>query len=441
MSGKLKIAIPVGDPAGIGPEIALKAALDARVRAVSRPLLVGDPAAVELHARACGLAADLHVIADPKDADWGDGAVNLLDARDSGNAPLEFGKVDAAYGRASLAAARRAIKAALAGEVEAVVAAPQTERSIAAAGIHFDGYPSFVARETGTPAEDVYLMICFDSSRIVHATLHLSVREALELITRERIDRVIRVTDAALKKLGIAHPKIFVSGLNPHAGEDGMFGSEEIEIIAPAIQAAAAQGIDVTGPFGADTMFRKQGCDAFIVMLHDQGHIAAKLQAFNRTAGLSIGSPILFSSVAHGSAHDIAGKGVADPGAVIEAVTRLARVIAQGAIVLRLEQRNAVDVGWLGHRLQIRINIRKVRIRQNFFTIRRHRPVCTAYKTFERLERQSGTGKNGAVTGSDGTLSLETMALPAAVFDEGNFSVLSRCGKCRSVSENQAGDE
>jgi 4-hydroxy-L-threonine phosphate dehydrogenase PdxA len=206
------------------------------------------------------------------------------------------------------------------------VAAPQTERSIAAAGIHFDGYPSFVARETGTPVEDVYLMICFDASRIVHATLHLSVREALKLITRERIGRVIRITDAALKKLGIAKPKIFVSGLNPHAGEEGMFGSEEIEIIAPAIQDAAGQGIAVEGPFGADTMFRKKGCDAFIVMLHDQGHIAAKLLAFNRTAGLSIGSPILFSSVAHGSAHDIAGKGKADPGAMIEAITRLARV-------------------------------------------------------------------------------------------------------------------
>jgi 4-hydroxy-L-threonine phosphate dehydrogenase PdxA len=211
-----------------------------------------------------------------------------------------------------------------------VVAAPQTERSIAAAGIGFDGYPSFVARETGTPVNDVYLMICFDDVRIAHATLHVSVREAVALITPERVERVIRVVDTALKRLGIASPKIFVGGLNPHAGEDGMFGSEENDIIIPAIARAAQDGIAASGPFGADTMFRKKDCDAYIVMLHDQGHIAAKLQAFNRTAGLSIGSPILFSSVAHGSAHDIAGKGVADPGAVIEAVTRLARVKAQG---------------------------------------------------------------------------------------------------------------
>ena len=323
-----RIAIATGDPAGIGPEIALKAALDARVRAACRPLLVGDPAAVEMHAKAAGLSPRLNVVAKAADADWGNGAVNLLDGRDGTNVPVAFGKVDAAYGRASLAAARRAIQAALAGEVEAVVAAPQTERSIAAAGIAFDGYPSFVARETGTPVADVFLMICFDDKRIVHATLHVSVREALALITPSRVEHVIRVTDASLKKLGIVKPTIVVSGLNPHAGEDGLFGRDEIEIIEPAIAAAAKSGIAVTGPFGADTMFRKS-CDAFIVMLHDQGHIAAKLLAFNRTAGLSIGSPILFSSVAHGSAHDIAGKGIADPGAMIEAITRLAKVNAQ----------------------------------------------------------------------------------------------------------------
>jgi 4-hydroxythreonine-4-phosphate dehydrogenase len=320
-----RIAIATGDPAGIGPEIALKAALDSRVRGVCRPLLVGDPTAVEMHARASGLAPRLNIVAGASDAHFTDSGIDLLDARDGNNAPIRIGTVDAAYGRASLASARRAIKAALAGEVEAVVAAPQTERSIAAAGIAFDGYPSFVARETATPVNDVYLMICFDQSRIVHATLHVSVREAVALITPERIERVIRVTDASLKKLGIARPKIFVSGLNPHAGENGLFGPEETEVIAPAIARVSQNEIDVSGPFGADTMFLKKGADAF-VMLHDQGHIAAKLQAFNRTAGLSIGSPILFSSVAHGSAHDIAGKGQADPGAMIEAITRLAKV-------------------------------------------------------------------------------------------------------------------
>src|SRR6185437_9319956 len=146
-----RIAVATGDPAGIGPEIALKAALDARVTAVARPLLVGDPAVVEMHARAAGLSPRLKVVTNAAEADWSNGILNLLDGRDGTNTPVEFGKVDASYGRASLAAARRAIQAALAHEVEAVVAAPQTERSIAAAGIAFDGYPSFVARETKTP--------------------------------------------------------------------------------------------------------------------------------------------------------------------------------------------------------------------------------------------------------------------------------------------------
>jgi 4-hydroxy-L-threonine phosphate dehydrogenase PdxA len=182
-----------------------------------------------------------------------------------------------------------------------------------------------VARATGTDDNDVYLMLCFDDVKIVHATLHRSVRRAIDMITRENIARVIAATDRALKRMGTAAPRIAVGGLNPHAGEGGLFGREEIEVIKPAIDAAVAQGIAVTGPFGADTMFRMRDVDAFIVMLHDQGHIAAKLLAQNAVAALTIGSPILFSSVAHGSAHDIAGKGVADAKAMIEAVLRLSK--------------------------------------------------------------------------------------------------------------------
>ena len=255
-----RIAIATGDPAGIGPEIALKAALDARVRAV--PAIAGRrPGRGGTACPAAGLSPHLHIVQKA--------AGRRLVERRGQSARRTRRRQRAGqdrYGRRRLRAGfagerSRAIKAALTGEVEAVVAAPQTERSIAAAGIAFDGYPSFVARETGTPVEDVYLMICFDKSRIVHATLHVSVREAVALITPERVERVIRVTDASLKKLGIAQPKIFVSGLNPHAGEEGMFGSEEIDIISPAIARAAKDGIEASGPFGADTMFRKKGCE------------------------------------------------------------------------------------------------------------------------------------------------------------------------------------
>jgi 4-hydroxy-L-threonine phosphate dehydrogenase PdxA len=209
--------------------------------------------------------------------------------------------------------------------VDAVVAAPQNETAIAHAGITFDGYPSFVARATGSDENDAHLMLCFGGMKIVHATLHRSVRDAISLITRERILRVIRAADRALERLGVTGAKIAVGGLNPHAGEDGLLGREEIEIIQPAIDAATAEGIDATGPFGADVMFHMQGIDAFVVMLHDQGHIAAKLLARNAVAALTIGTPILFSSVAHGSAHDIAGRGMASPAAMIEAVLRLSK--------------------------------------------------------------------------------------------------------------------
>ena len=318
------IAIATGDPAGIGPEISMKAALDPAVRALCRPVLFGEPTVVARHAKACGIDAPMRMIERPADAETDAGAIALVACPSPELDDIGFGSTSAASGRASLFAAGQAIQAARAGKVDAVVAAPQNQTSISLAGIEFDGYPSFVARQTGLDPRDVYLMLCFDTMKIVHCTLHVSVREALSLITRERVGHVIAVANATLKRLGVAAPKICVGGLNPHAGEGGLFGSEDAEIIKPAIDDAVAKGIDASGPFGADTMFHKTGVDAFIVMLHDQGHITAKLLARNATAGLAIGSPILFSSVAHGSGHDIVGKGKASPKAMIEAITRLA---------------------------------------------------------------------------------------------------------------------
>lgn len=319
------IAIALGDPAGIGPEIALKAALDPAVTAICRPVLFGDPGVVQIHAERCGLTPQLRVI-ERATAAGSDAAVAIVGLTQFAPGELRLGEINAANGRAAVVAARRAIEAALAGEVSAVIAAPQTEAAIHAAGIEFDGYPSFVARTTGTPADAAYLMICFDDKRIVHTTLHVSLRRALELVTRERVQHVIRSTDHALRRIGIDRPRIAVAGLNPHASEGGLFGAEEATIITPATAAERAAGIDVAGPFGADTMFAKPGFDAFIVMFHDQGHIAAKTLAPNRTAGMTIGTPIVFSSVAHGSALDIAGCNRASPAAIIEAVRRVTGV-------------------------------------------------------------------------------------------------------------------
>ncbi len=322
-----RIAIALGDPSGIGPEIALKAALDPQVRAVCRPLLVGDREALNVHAKALGLSPQFLAVERASDATWQGSSISLLERRNYKQGEFALGQVGAVHGRAALDAARTAIEAAMSGAVEAVVAAPQTEKSIALAGVHFDGYPTFVARCAGVDPDNAYLMICFGETRIVHTTLHVSLRRALDLITRERVQHAIQSADTALRRLGVSKvPKIAVSGLNPHAGEDRLFGDEDQDIIAPAIAGARATGIAVEGPFGCDTMFGRKGYDAYVVMYHDQGHIAAKLQAPNRTAGLTIGTPILFSSVAHGSAHDIAGQGKANHQAMVEAIKRLAGV-------------------------------------------------------------------------------------------------------------------
>ena len=316
------IAISLGDPAGIGPEIAYKAARDPRVLGTCRPLLVGDRRVLDAHAQACGFAVDVDTVAI---ADIGRSErVQFLDLDLLGAQPLRMGEITALHGQASVDAAGAAVDLAMNGTVEAVVAAPMTEMAIHQAGIAFDGYPTFVARRTGTPTEDAFLMLCFDEFRIVHTTLHVSMRRAIELVTEDRVLHVIKTCHDALEQLGFPSPRIAVSGLNCHAGENGLFGDEEITAIGPAIDRARAAGVQADGPFGADIMFRKKGYDGFVVMVHDQGHVAAKLLATNRTAGLTVGTPILFSSVAHGSALDIAGKNLASPEAVVEAVTRLA---------------------------------------------------------------------------------------------------------------------
>ena len=326
--GLPRIAIATGDPAGIGPEIALKAALAPQVKKICRPLLIGDRGALEAHANACGLEPDLRCVTRAADANWGDGALTLVERKQFKPGELHIGAIAAPHGEAALDSAKTAIDAALAGEVDAVVAAPHTESSIKLAGIEFDGYPTFVARCAGVSPEDAFLMLCFDSGgtemRIAHATLHASLRRAIKLLTRDRVLNAIRSADSALRRMGIAHPRIAVSGLNPHAGEGGLFGDEEQAIIGPAIADAKKNDVDAEGPFGADTMFLKKGYDAFVVMIHDQGHIMAKTHAFSGAAALTLGTPVLFSSVAHGSALDIAGKNRADPGAIISAIKRLA---------------------------------------------------------------------------------------------------------------------
>jgi 4-hydroxythreonine-4-phosphate dehydrogenase len=304
---KPRIAIATGDPGGIGPEVSLKAALHPVVLSLCSPVLVGDRGALEVHAELSRISLkDLQVV----------------ERRQLGPGELKIGQVDAVHGRAALDSAEAAIRGALAGEYEAVVAAPHTEAAVRAAGVDFDGYPSFVAKVAGLAPEEGVLMLCFAAQgreyRIAHVTLHAAVSDAAMMISTGRVLKTLRAVHSALEKIGIERPRMAVSGLNPHAA-----GIEEERKIVPAVAAARGEGMEVDGPFGADTFLARAEYDAHVVMLHDQGHVAAKLLAPNGAAALTVGTPVLFSSVAHGSALDIAGKGIADARAMVEAITRL----------------------------------------------------------------------------------------------------------------------
>ena len=307
MTSKPRIAIAIGDPAGIGPEIAIKASLNREVRDICDPVIVGDYEVLARYAHTLRKSPPENVM------DVGAINVNFLTP----------GESDASCGRATLEYAGKAVDMAEAGEVDAVVACPQTQSSIKSAGIEFDGYPSWLARCTGTDPNDVFMMLVSDRLRIAHVTLHLGIREALDLIDTPRIVRTLTAANDALKRIGVDAPKIAVSGINPHAGEDGLFGSDEAEIVVPALEQACGAGIDAHGPFGADTMYLDKSFDAYVVMYHDQGHIPAKLVGFDGTAAFAIGTPVLFSSVAHGSALDIAGRGKANAGALIWAIKQI----------------------------------------------------------------------------------------------------------------------
>ena len=320
------IAIAIGDPAGIGPEIALAAALDTGVNARCRPILVGSAEILELYREKLGLPCTLRTLSGPENAENTEDAVDIIDVAGPPLRTFSPGVSGADCGRAILDYASAAIDLAGDGSVHGVVASPQTQQSIAAAGITFDGYPGFVARRTGTDPDDVFMMLHTETLRIVHTTLHVGVRVALAQIDTKRVVRAIRAADRALRGLGILLPRIGVAGIDPHAGEGGLFGSDDSEIVAPAVSAAVGEGIDAHGPFGADTMLLDRTYDAYVVMFHDQGHIPAKLTGFDAISAFAVGTPIRFASVGHGSALDIAGQGTADPSSLIKTIERISGV-------------------------------------------------------------------------------------------------------------------
>lgn len=316
-----RIALTIGDPNGIGPEIAVKAAaLAARADAGPLPILVGDIEPVRHYA--ARHAEGLPVLTDPQE--WrGVGALNLAPVRALPADAFAPGRVTAAAGAATVAYVREALALLRAGSAEAIVGAPHSETAVAAAGIPFSGYPGLIADLTGVPHDEVFMMLVGGGLRIVHATLHERLQTALERVTPELVVAAGLAARRALLALGIADPRIGVFGLNPHAGEGGLFGTEDSRVTEPAVAALRAAGIRAEGPAGADVLLAGRAMDAYVAIYHDQGHIPIKLLAPRRASALSIGAEVLFSSVGHGSAFDIAGQGVADPTAVVETLALL----------------------------------------------------------------------------------------------------------------------
>jgi 4-hydroxythreonine-4-phosphate dehydrogenase len=318
----MRIALTLGDPNGIGPEVAVKAALHAAESEKGPvPVLVGDPRPVRHYLAQS--AARVPVATRPEE--WRDaGAVNLAPVAALAEDAFSPGDVTAAAGAATIAYLREAVRLLRAGAVGAILGGPHNETAIAAAGIRFAGYPGLLAELTGAGPDRVFLMLVGGGLRIVHATLHERLADALQRLTPELVVAAGEAAAGALRALGIADPRIGVFGINPHAGEGGVFGADDARVTEPAVAALRHAGLRAEGPAGADVMLAAREMDAYVAIFHDQGHIPVKLLAPRRAAALSIGAGLLFSSVGHGSAMDIAGRGIADPAAVIDTLSLLA---------------------------------------------------------------------------------------------------------------------
>jgi len=303
----MRIAITLGDPNGIGPEIAIKAAHAFADNDRIQPVLVGDTFVIEDTAARLGLPVPPHV------------DTHALDP--AGYAP---GQLDPRAGKATVAYASAAVSLAKNGSVDAVVGCPHSETAVNRAGIPFSGYPGLVADLTQTPRDRSFMMLAAQDLRIAHATLHEPVSGALARLTPQLVVSLASATLVTAKRLGFAEPKLGVFGINPHAGEDGLFGDDDERITKPAVAALKQAGMTIDGPVGADLMLSQRKHDFYLAMFHDQGHIPIKVISPLRASALTIGVPILFASVAHGCAFDIAGKSVADPTGVVETLELLA---------------------------------------------------------------------------------------------------------------------
>lgn len=320
------IAVPIGDPAGVGPEIVAKSVASEEVFEAADCVIVGDKTIIENAIKIVGVDLTVHVISEAEEADYRKGILNLIDLGNVDMAKFEFGKVNGMCGKAAYEYIAKCIELANEGKVDAVATTPINKESLRAGGINYIGHTEIFGALTGT--EDPLTMFETNGMRVFFLTRHVSLREMLDMITKDRIIDYVKRCMKALEKLGVTDGTMAIAGLNPHSGEHGLFGWEEVNEIMPAIEELQAEGYQVVGPIGADSVFHQaaQGrYNSVLSLYHDQGHIATKTLDFEKTIAITNGMPILRTSVDHGTAFDIAGKGIVSAVSMIEAILLAAK--------------------------------------------------------------------------------------------------------------------
>jgi len=332
------VGISVGDPAGIGPEIAIKALWMRNVFEICKPLIVAESIMIKREMEIAQIDLKINSISKPEDGKYRYGVIDLIDMKNINGNSIQHKTISPECGKASFEYIRKVIDLALSKEIDAVVTGPIHKESINRAGINYAGHTEMFAHFTGS--KNYAMMLIHENFRVIHVSTHESLRKACDSVKKDRVYQVINLGNETLKRIGIKYPKIGVAGLNPHAGEDGLFGDEEIKEIKPAIDTAKKIGIDVEGPIAPDTVFSKmQGkkYDLVVAMYHDQGHIPTKVLGFKydektntwgSVSGINVtcGLPIIRASVDHGTAFGKAGEGRANPESMIQAIEFASRI-------------------------------------------------------------------------------------------------------------------
>ena len=328
------VAVTMGDGAGIGPEVVVPALLDDTVLRMCKPVVIGDAKRLRMAADIVGRDADIVAVESVADAEQVPGRVNVTDL---GLLPddLAWGELSAVAGNAAYEYIRVATDLAVRGEVQAICTAPLNKEALHAAGHIYPGHTELLAHLTGT--EEVSMMLSTPKMKVIHVTTHIGLLDAVALIEPGLVERTIRRGHDALVRSGTAEPRIGVCGINPHAGEGGLFGyGEEEQKIIPAVEKLKAEGWDVNGPLPADTAFFLAGrgdYDLIVAMYHDQGHGPVKVLGIEAGVNITVGLPVIRTSVDHGTAFDIAGKGIAEHGSMIEALRQATELASSTAVV------------------------------------------------------------------------------------------------------------